>query len=76
MFYQNEVSEIKFFSNNLNAKLFSIMVVKLSDPTQERNYEFFKLIIEATRLTKQNTEKGKEMAIKIERYIEKTYDIF
>ena len=71
--YQNPEGEIRFFFKNMDAKLYSIIVVKLSDPSYENIYEFLKLSLEGTRCVKQNTKKGNVLAVKIARYIEEKF---
>jgi hypothetical protein len=71
MFYENSKGELRFFFEKLDAPLYAALVVKLSNPAHSKAYEFLKLVLEGVRLVKQSNKKGYDMAVKVEKYIDK-----
>jgi hypothetical protein len=62
--------EIHFINKNLDGKLYANFLVALSNPLNHDVYEFLKLMIEGTRLIKQNTKQGRDCAVRIEKYLD------
>ena len=68
-FYYNEKNEPRFLFNKLDAQLYASLVYILSKNSHEAVFNFFKLVLEGTRLVKQGTKKGYLAAVRIEKNI-------
>lgn len=71
MFYENEAGDLRFYFNKLDASLYAALIVKLSSPSNIKAFEFLKFVLEGVRSVKQATKKGHEIAVRIEKYIDK-----
>ncbi len=69
IFYQDEQGIIKLSYSKLNAELYACLIASLANPSFIKVYEFLKLVLEDTRLVKQNNKKSFEMAVRIEKYL-------
>ena len=69
IFYQDEQGNIKHSYSKLNAELYACLIASLANPSLTKVYEFLKLVMEGTRLVKQNNKKSLEMAVRIEKYL-------
>jgi hypothetical protein len=68
-FYYNDQNEPRFLFNKLDEKLYASLVYILSKNSHEAVFNFFKLVLEGTRLIKQGTKKGYLAAVRIEKNI-------
>ena len=66
---QQEEGNIKHSYTKLNAELYACLIASLANPSLTKVYEFLKLVMEGTRLVKQNNKKSFEMAVRIEKYL-------
>src|SRR5215204_2004316 len=71
VFYDNEHNEPRFFFHKLDERLYAALLYMLTQKRYEKLYEFLKLILEGVRLMKQANKKGYEMAVRIEKSIQK-----
>jgi hypothetical protein len=60
--------EYRIRFDKLNAELYACLVAKISQPVNEKLWEFLKLSLEGIRLVRKEHKKSIEMAVKIERH--------
>lgn len=66
--------EYRIRFDKLNAELYACLVAKISQPINEKLWQFIKLALEGVRLVKTENKKSLDLAIRVEKHLLKKYD--